>query len=128
LTSENKRHRTKVAANSSPKLNSHDTDWDGCSNESRADPRKGRQKLNCLYKWFLCLESFHFCMKGENLNPSDENSGSNTNLTNPDANLMDNDEAHLASLFGKERQQELCQQNERSKAMSKRYTFGFYIV
>jgi hypothetical protein len=41
---------------------------------------------------------------------------------------MDNDEAHLASLFGKERQQELCQQNERSKAMSKRYTFGFYIV
>jgi hypothetical protein len=67
-------------------------------------------------------------MKGENLNPSDENSGSNTNLTNPDANLMDNDEAHLASLFGKERQQELCQQNERSKAMSKRYTFGFYIV
>ena len=63
-------------------------------------------------------------MKGENLNPSDENSGSNTN---PDANLMDNDEA-LASLFGKERQQELCQQNERSKAMSKRYTFGFYIV
>ena len=39
---------------------SHDSDWDGCGSESRADPKEGRPKLNCLHKWFFLLESSIF--------------------------------------------------------------------
>ena len=112
-------------------------------NHNESHSQEGREELNCLHKWYLLLESSIF-FKGEVSDNSDSDdgarkSGSSSSYSSSeseeefndgyDENLMgdDNDQARLASMTEKEREEELFNRNERREVMRTRYTFDFYI-